>query len=50
MRMDDGQWMIEDELFLPMGEFIFLVHFSRLTSCYISAKYIKLSAMAAGDS
>ena len=25
--MDYGRWMMDDELFLPMGEFIFLVHF-----------------------
>ena len=28
--MDDGQWMMENELSLPMGKFIFVVHSSRL--------------------
>ena len=37
----DGQWKMEDELSLPMGEFIFLVHFRQLTNCYISVKHTK---------
>ena len=48
MQMDDGQWTMEDELSLPMGEFTFLVNFNHLTNCQISAKPTKLSAMAAG--
>ena len=37
----DGQWKMEDELSLPMGEFIFLVRFRQLTNCYISVKHTK---------
>ena len=40
---------MEDKLSLPMGEFIFLVCFRKLTNCYISKKHTKLRAMTAGD-
>ena len=46
--MDYGRWMMDDELFLPMGEFIFLVHFmyspcNKLTNCYTLAVQSMLS-------
>ena len=40
-NMDDGQWKMDNELSLPMSELIFLVCFSKLSNCYISAKHIK---------
>ena len=49
MTDTDGQWTMEDELSITVGEFIFLVCFRQLTNCYISTKHSKLSAIAAGD-
>ena len=46
---DERRWMMEDELSPPLGEFIFLLRFSQLTNCYISAKHTKLSTMATGE-
>ena len=45
--MNGRGWMMEDGRSLPIREFIFLVHFSKLTNCYISRKQVLY--MAAGD-
>ena len=45
----DGRWKMENELSLPMSEFIFLEHFSQLTNCYIILKHSKLRAMTPGN-
>ena len=52
--MDDGQWIMDDELSLPMGEFIFHSPCSNLSLPSMSLQiatlaWSTLSTMVAGD-